>query len=307
MATRRLAIRSTHWGILVTTAAILILLNLLGTRWFLRLDLTADRIFTPSESTRTLLKSLDDNLLVRAYFTRDLPAPLNRTAQALKDLLDEYRTLSGGRVRYAFIDPADKGPGPHPGIVLCPHIPVAHSGLENDPVTLHKGERYAENGFVVAAPFYFHWWPKSDSIDIKREHIAVKEAAKLRIPTVCLVDTDSDPDGADIIIPGNDDAMRGIEITLTQLADAAEFGKRGRKSDAEEKGEQSAGGPGHRRRSRRGSTSSRVEREPGEPAGDDAGGSGDDAGDDSDAVSASVSESESLGRSAAEVTDGVSS
>jgi carboxymethylenebutenolidase len=70
---------------------------------------------------------------------------------------------------FLFDPPAERGPGPHPAIVLCPHIPVAHSGLENDPVTLHKGERYAENGFVVAAPFYFHWWPKTDGIDIKRE------------------------------------------------------------------------------------------------------------------------------------------
>lgn len=131
-------------------------------------------------------------------------------------------------------------------------------------------------------------------IDIKREHIAVKEAAKLRIPTVCLVDTDSDPDGADIIIPGNDDAMRGIELTLLQLADAAELGKRGRKTEADDKGESSAGGPGHRRRSRRGSTSTLAEGEV-EPASDAA-----------DPMAAAASEAEAIGRSDAEVPDRVS-
>ena len=60
-------------------------------------------------------------------------------------------------------------PGPHAGIVLVPHIPVAHTGLENDPVTIRKGERYAEAGYTVAAPFIYHWWPKTDDIDVKRK------------------------------------------------------------------------------------------------------------------------------------------
>ena len=65
-------------------------------------------------------------------------------------------------------------------------------------------------------------------VDVRREHIAVKEARKLGIPTVCLIDTDSDPDFADIPIPGNDDAMRAIAIVMEQLVQAVEEGKRGR-------------------------------------------------------------------------------
>ncbi len=67
-------------------------------------------------------------------------------------------------------------------------------------------------------------------IDVRREHIAVREARKLHIPTVCLIDTDSDPDFADIPIPGNDDAMRSIELILRHLSEAVEAGKRGRQS-----------------------------------------------------------------------------
>ena len=61
------------------------------------------------------------------------------------------------------------GDGPHPGIVLAMHIPVGHTGIENDTFTMKTAERYAENGFVVAVPFIFHWWPKSDDIQIKRD------------------------------------------------------------------------------------------------------------------------------------------
>jgi len=62
-------------------------------------------------------------------------------------------------------------------------------------------------------------------IDAKREHIAIHEARKLGIPTICLIDTDSDPDLVDFPIPGNDDAMKGIDLIVGQLADAALEGK----------------------------------------------------------------------------------
>lgn len=74
-------------------------------------------------------------------------------------------------------------------------------------------------------------------IDVHRERNAVREAKKLGIPTVCLIDTDSDPDYADIPIPGNDDAMRAIQAILVHLADAVEEGLRGRKAPEPEEEE----------------------------------------------------------------------
>ncbi|MFP6771639.1 MAG: dienelactone hydrolase family protein [Alphaproteobacteria bacterium] len=61
------------------------------------------------------------------------------------------------------------GPGPHQGIILAQHIPVGHTGIENDVFTLKAAERYARNGFAVAVPFIFHWWPKAETIELKRE------------------------------------------------------------------------------------------------------------------------------------------
>lgn len=65
-------------------------------------------------------------------------------------------------------------------------------------------------------------------IDTRREHIAVKEAKKLGVTTIALIDTDSDPDLIDLPIPGNDDAMRAIELIVKELADAVIDGKSGR-------------------------------------------------------------------------------
>ncbi len=53
-----------------------------------------------------------------------------------------------------------------------------------------------------------------------REHIAVKEAKRMGVTTVALIDTDSDPDPVDLPIPGNDDSIRSIEVVLAKLADA---------------------------------------------------------------------------------------
>ena len=94
-------------------------------------------------------------------------------------------------------------------------------------------------------------------IDVNHEGNAVREARKLGIPIVALLDTDSDPDDADIAIPGNDDAMRAIELIMDQLARAANEGllKR-RENQAKEdrpqegEGEGDAAKPQRRRSSR---------------------------------------------------------
>lgn len=62
-------------------------------------------------------------------------------------------------------------------------------------------------------------------IDIKREHNAVAEARKLKIPVVALVDTNADPDLADYPIAGNDDAIRSVRIILAAIGQAVTQGK----------------------------------------------------------------------------------
>src|SRR5690606_24028697 len=86
-----------------------------------------------------------------------------------KDIMHSIATIPvlGSPMEVFLFVPA--GEGPHPAIVLCPHIPGAHAGLENDRFTLDTARRYADAGFVVVAPFIFHWWPKTDDIAVKRE------------------------------------------------------------------------------------------------------------------------------------------
>jgi small subunit ribosomal protein S2 len=68
-------------------------------------------------------------------------------------------------------------------------------------------------------------------VDIKAEHIAIKEAQKLNIPVFAMVDTNSDPRQVDYVIPANDDASKSIDKILTLVTDAIKEGLSERGSD----------------------------------------------------------------------------
>jgi small subunit ribosomal protein S2 len=62
-------------------------------------------------------------------------------------------------------------------------------------------------------------------IDLRKEQLAVREARRLHIPVIALVDTNCDPDEADFVIPGNDDAIRSCSLVVRALGDAVAEGK----------------------------------------------------------------------------------
>ena len=96
-------------------------------------------------------------------------------------------------------------------------------------------------------------------VDAHRETNSLREARSLGIATVCLIDTDSDPDFTDIPIPGNDDAMRSISVVLKHIADAVSDGLRARTGTA------AASEAAPRKRSRREPTARADNGEPEKP------------------------------------------
>jgi len=62
-------------------------------------------------------------------------------------------------------------------------------------------------------------------VDAKKEYLALREAAKLGIATIGIIDTDSDPDTVDVAIAANDDSIRAIDLIMNELADAVAIGK----------------------------------------------------------------------------------
>ncbi|MCF8231801.1 MAG: 30S ribosomal protein S2 [Bacteroidales bacterium] len=75
-------------------------------------------------------------------------------------------------------------------------------------------------------------------VDIIKEHIAIKEAKKLAIPTFAMVDTNSDPNEVDFPIPSNDDASKSISLIVDVMTKAVEEGMMERKAEKEEKAKQ---------------------------------------------------------------------
>ncbi len=75
-------------------------------------------------------------------------------------------------------------------------------------------------------------------IDVKREHIAVKEAQKLNIPVFAMVDTNSDPNGVDFVVPANDDAFKSISLITGFIGKVIEEGLAERKKDKDEANQQ---------------------------------------------------------------------
>ncbi len=82
-------------------------------------------------------------------------------------------------------------------------------------------------------------------VDTRKEHIAIAEARKLRIPVVAIIDTNCDPDEADYPIPGNDDAIRAVRLITNRVANAAQEGyEEWRKAQVLEEAEEVLGAEG---------------------------------------------------------------
>jgi gliding-associated putative ABC transporter substrate-binding component GldG len=88
---------------------VIVLVNLIGTRFFGRIDLTEDKVYTLSQPSRDLVKKLPDFLTVKALISSDLPPEIKTLSRYVRDMVDEYRTSSNGKFRWEALDPgADK-------------------------------------------------------------------------------------------------------------------------------------------------------------------------------------------------------
>ncbi|MEO1262534.1 MAG: gliding motility-associated ABC transporter substrate-binding protein GldG [Bacteroidota bacterium] len=86
-------------------AGIGIFLNVLGNAFFTHLDLTEDKRFTLATPTKDMLKSLDDIVYVEVLLEGEFPAGFKRLQRSVKELLDDFRSESGGYIDYTFTDP----------------------------------------------------------------------------------------------------------------------------------------------------------------------------------------------------------
>ena len=89
-------------------AGILIVLNILALKLFFRWDLTPNKIYTLSDASKQIVGRLDDKLVIKAYFTDNLPSPYNNNRRYMQELLDDYRNASNGKITYEIISPSNE-------------------------------------------------------------------------------------------------------------------------------------------------------------------------------------------------------
>ena len=92
---------------LLVVLSILILLNFVGSFLFKRFDLTTEKRYTLSESTKKLLKKLDDVVYIKVYLQGDFNPNFTRLKNETKEILDEFRAYSNNNLEYELINPLD--------------------------------------------------------------------------------------------------------------------------------------------------------------------------------------------------------
>lgn len=92
---------------LLVVAAILVLLNFVGAFLFKRFDLTSEKRYTLSASTKKLLKELDDVVYIKVYLQGNFNPGFTRLRNETKEILDEYRAYSDDKIEYEFVNPLE--------------------------------------------------------------------------------------------------------------------------------------------------------------------------------------------------------
>jgi len=118
-------------------AIILVAANVILFRYYMRLDLTADKRYTLSGTTRSLLAQLDQPLVVTVFLDGDLSTDIKRLQVAAKDLLDEYRARSGGKLQVTFVDPLAEVSGEAAEKV---YTDLMEAGLEATNLNIRRSE-----------------------------------------------------------------------------------------------------------------------------------------------------------------------
>lgn len=94
-----------RWLVLLITVIGLLLINIISSRYFFRVDLTEDQRFSITEATKDLLSDIDDIVYVEVYLDGDLPVGFKRMRTAILETLEEFQVYSDGNLQFQFVNP----------------------------------------------------------------------------------------------------------------------------------------------------------------------------------------------------------
>ncbi len=138
---------------IIILIAILIFVNLISISVFKRFDLSKGKIYSLSSSSKTAVKELEDRLIIKAYFSKNMPGEYADYSRFVQDILSEYQAYSHGNLKYEFLDPADeqelKKEAQQNGI-----MPVSMRVVQNDKLEIRE----------VYMGLVFHYQDKTESL-----------------------------------------------------------------------------------------------------------------------------------------------
>jgi len=120
----------------ILVAAVLVVVNLLGLAFYKHWDFTDGQIYSLSDFSKKVMRDLDDVILVKLYFTEDLPAPYNANSRYIKDQLYEYQAFSGGKMKFEIIDPVQDAKEDEARGLNIPAVQV--NAIEKDKIELKR-------------------------------------------------------------------------------------------------------------------------------------------------------------------------
>ena len=131
---------------------LLILLNLILTNYFFRIDLTSENRYSLSESSKKLSAKVDEVLFVKVYLEGDFPAGFKRLRQSTKEMLDEFSAYTNGKMQYEFIDPFENADAKKANDILRE---LGEKGLQPTNVQIKKDDESTQKLIVPGAVFYY--------------------------------------------------------------------------------------------------------------------------------------------------------
>lgn len=132
--------------------ALVILLNLIFSGTFFRLDLTKEKRYSLSTASKNLAAKIDDVLFVKVYLEGDFPAGFKRLSKSTKEMLDEFRVYSNGKLQYEFVDPFTEADAKKTNDILQE---LDAKGLQATNVQIKKDDETSQKIIVPGAIFYY--------------------------------------------------------------------------------------------------------------------------------------------------------
>ncbi len=157
-------------------AAILLLLNIISSRLHVKVDATAEKRFSLSEPTKKLLKGLKETVVIEVYLKGSFPAGFKKLSESTRDLLQQFKEVANGRVKFSFINPIEGKDEKEKRDVFTN---LAAKGINpvNLKVQADEDEGYSEKIIFPAAKIACN--QKETSINLLESHLSMTPQEKL--------------------------------------------------------------------------------------------------------------------------------